>query len=134
MSKKNRQPKEPKPYIDTCNHCNTETPVSGETAYGVESTRVPFGQFVVNTCVECGGETKLFTDADNLAAFKTRGIEVHQTEEIPGPDFLERYLDLMGIPLPESKELTPDEEDYVATRGLYLQTIDVTAEDFERTT
>ena len=126
---KNREPKPPR---DNCDGCNKDTPITAETAYIVNFRRC-FGNFILNECVHCGQKTRLFLQDDIQKDFEKRGIPVANTDQIPDPDFVESYLDLHGIPLPETKELTPRQEDYVATRGLYLQTIDVTAEDFERT-
>ena len=128
MGKKNKEPE----FRDNCDGCNEDTPITKESAYIVNFTRC-FGNFVLNKCIHCGRETRLFLSDEVEEDFARQGIPVANTDQIPPPDFLERYLDLMGIPLPESKELTPEQEDYVATRGLYLQTIDVTAEDFGRT-
>ena len=127
---KNKHPRVPE---DDCNHCGENTPITEESAYIVNFRRC-FGNFVMNKCIHCGGETRLFLGGEVQEQFEKQGIPVANTDQIPDPDFVETFLRINNIPLPESKELTPDEEDYVATRGLYLQTIDVTAEDFERTT
>lgn len=128
---KNREPKDREPK-DTCNHCDEVVPVNGETAYGVQSSRVNFGQYVLNTCVACGNDTRLFTDEGGLDFFVRRGgIEVQTIDEIPGVDYLERYLDLMAIPLPEQHELTAEQETEVAKFGLYLQAAEVDSRDFE---
>lgn len=129
MGKKNRKPE----FRDNCDGCNEDTPITAETAYIVNFTRC-FGNFVLNKCIHCGRETRLFLSDEVEEDFASQGIPVANTDQIPPPDFVESFLKINGIPLPEEKELTARQEDYVATRGLYLQSIEVTAEDFERTT
>jgi uncharacterized Zn finger protein len=116
---------------DNCDHCGQDTEITKETAHIANLTRC-FGNFVLNRCTNCGEKTRLFVDESTQGQFERIGLSVSDIDQIPGPEFIESYLKVAEIPLPEEKELTPRQEDYVATRGLYLQSIDVTAEDFER--
>ena len=110
MGKKNKEPKTPR---DNCDHCGEDTPITKESAYIVNFTRC-FGNFVLNKCVHCGESTKLFLVEEIQEDFEAQGIPVANTDIIPGPDFVESYLELHGIDLPEEKELTPRQDKYVS--------------------
>lgn len=125
---KNKQPKEP---LDNCNHCQQNTPITKESAYIVNFRRC-FGNFVLNKCIHCGGETRLFLGDDVQEDFERLGVPVANTDQIPDPDFVEAYLRIREIPLPEEHELTPRQEQQVANWGGFLSVIEVTGEDFER--
>ena len=129
MGKKNRKPE----FRDNCDGCNEDTPITAETAYIVNFTRC-FGNFVLNKCIHCGRETRLFLSDEVEEDFASQGIPVAHTDQIPPPDFVESFLEINGIPLPEEKELTARQDERVTNLGHFLQTIEVTAEDFERTT
>lgn len=124
MGKKNKN------LFDECNHCGEQTPISKETAFVVNFTRC-FGNFVMNTCVECGGKTRLFIDERSQAYYEKQGIEPVDVDIIPEPDFIEAYLRINNIPLPEEHELTEEQELAVANWGGYLAVATVTEEDFE---
>lgn len=129
MGKKNRKPE----FRDNCDGCNEDTPITAETAYIVNFTRC-FGNFVLNKCIHCGRETRLYLSGEVEEDFASQGIPVANTDQIPPPDFVESFLKINGIPLPEEKELTARQDERVTNLGHFLQTIEVTAEDFERTT
>ena len=116
---------------DNCDHCGQETEVTNETAYIANLTRC-FGNFVLNRCTNCGEKTRLFVNESTQEQFEKRGIPVADIDKIPGPEFIEAYLKLNEIPLPEEKGLDASQEQKVANWGGYLAVIDVTAEDFER--
>ncbi len=126
MGKKNKKPE----FRDNCDGCNEDTPITAETAYIVNFRRC-FGNFVLNKCIHCGRETRLFLSDEIEEDFAKFGIPVASTDQIPDPDFIESYLKINGIDLPETKELTPSQEEYVAARGLYLQSVDVDVSDFQ---
>lgn len=124
--------KKEKELRDNCNSCDKDTPVDKDTAYLVRFTRC-FGNFVLNKCVHCGFETRLFTTRDSEEHFIENGIPIAECHEIPEPEFIEQYLDLFEIPLLEEKELTPRQDAKISNWGQFLQYVEVTVEDFERT-
>jgi hypothetical protein len=116
---------------DNCNHCGQETEITKETASIANLTRC-FGNFVLNKCTNCGEKTRLFVNESTQGQFERIGLPVSDIDQIPGPEFIESYLKVAEIPLPEEKELDASQEQKVANWGGYLAVIDVTAEDFER--
>lgn len=125
MSKKNKE------VFDDCNHCGQETPITEETAYIVNIRRC-FGNFVLNTCIHCNRDTRLFVDEDTQQQFEDMGLGVADTDQIPDPDFVKSYLEVNNIPLPEEHELTPRQDERITNLGKFLQSIDLNLSDFER--
>lgn len=112
----NPEKKQP-PLWDNCDNCSTDYELTPKNTAARLYPKQEECSYLFCVCPNCNFRTRIFCGPETLEQAATLGIEIHADEMYAEPDIYHSWLDLNGIELPKTYELTNRHEAIVRRFG-----------------
>lgn len=108
--------KEPTPLFDDCSRCEKRYQITKDNSGGIWYEKQPECSYLMCTCPNCQFVTRIFSNQHVMDIAKDNGIYVI-TEKYADDNIYSDWLELMGIELPKTYELTTRHEELIRKFG-----------------
>lgn len=108
----NAPEKEPQiqPIFDDCSNCDKRYQLTAMNSAGRLYPKQPDCSYLLCVCPNCKYRTRIFCNETTLEMAALNGIEVYDDEPYAEPEIYTSWLDVKGIELPQTYELTDRHE------------------------
>lgn len=100
----------PKPIFDDCSGCDQRYQLTAMTANGVIYPKQPECSYLMCRCPNCGYKTQIFCNETTIEMAALNGIDIEGDEMYAPDDIYKSWLEVKGIELVETYQLTARHE------------------------
>ena len=118
MEKENpEKQQEPTPLFDDCLNCEKRYQITKENSGGMYFPKQPECSYLLCCCPNCGNKTRIFSSQHVMDLAVENGIYIMDEQPYADENIYSDWLELMGIELPKTYELTPRHEEIIRKFG-----------------
>lgn len=109
--------KQPTPLYDDCSKCEKRYQITKENSGGMYFTKQPECSYLLCRCPNCGNNTRIFCNEHVIQIAQENDIYIMDSEPYADDNIYSDWLELMGIELPKTYELTDRHEALIEKFG-----------------
>ena len=109
----NNPEKQARPIFDDCSNCEQRYQITNENSAGRLYRKQPECNYLLCVCPNCKNKTRIFCNETTLEMAALNDIHVFDDEDWADDNIYSDWLDLKGIELPQTYELTHRHEQLI---------------------